>query len=523
MSQQRFEGTADYVATDDLKVAVNAAIALERPLLVKGEPGTGKTVLAYEVAKALNAPLITWHIKSTTKAAQGLYEYDAVTRLRDSQLGDERVKDVKNYIRQGKLWDAFEADERPVLLIDEIDKADIEFPNDLLQELDRMEFYVYETNETIQAKIRPVVLITSNNEKELPDAFLRRCFFHYIRFPDAETMEAIVDVHFPGIKKKLVAEALRIFYDMRKVPGLKKKPSTSELLDWLKLLLGRGHRRRSAARARPDQAHPAAARRASEERAGRAPVRAPGLPGAARRVRETVPDSSSAARARRTSAVSGPRGSRLRPQRPPNQQSESRRAMSSLPTLMPTKATAETFGGVTYHIDGELVPALSVDVTQMSRLFRAPHPALEEPDRARPAQGAEGRAQADDRRHAGVRDRGLRPGRHRLQPRRPRPHRPDPPEARRRAARARAPVPRRHRQHRLQLRARARAGHHAVRPERLLHRQVPRRNRRGRALAARLRQRVREGAGAAASRSTSSRAAGSTRTRPCRWTRSSIA
>jgi MoxR-like ATPase len=237
MSNQRFEGTQDYVATDDLKVAVNAAIALERPLLVKGEPGTGKTVLAYEVAKALNAPLITWHIKSTTKAAQGLYEYDAVTRLRDSQLGDVRVKDVNNYIRHGKLWEAFEAAERPVLLIDEIDKADIEFPNDLLQELDRMEFYVYETNETIAAKIRPLVLITSNNEKELPDAFLRRCFFHYIRFPDADTMNAIVDVHFPGIKKKLVAEALRIFYDMRKVPGLKKKPSTSELLDWLKLLL----------------------------------------------------------------------------------------------------------------------------------------------------------------------------------------------------------------------------------------------------------------------------------------------
>jgi MoxR-like ATPase len=234
---ERFEGTADYVATEDLKVAVNAAIALERPLLIKGEPGTGKTVLAYEVAKALNAPLITWHIKSTTKAMQGLYEYEAVTRLRDSQLGDERVKDVKNYIKPGKLWEAFDAEVRPVLLIDEIDKADIEFPNDLLQELDRMEFYVYETDETIKAKIRPVVLITSNNEKELPDAFLRRCFFHYIRFPEVETMNEIVDVHFPGIKKKLVAEALRIFYDMRKVPGLKKKPSTSELLDWLKLLM----------------------------------------------------------------------------------------------------------------------------------------------------------------------------------------------------------------------------------------------------------------------------------------------
>src|ERR1039458_4552983 len=234
---QRFEGTSDYVATEDLKVAVNAAIALERPLLIKGEPGTGKTVLAYEVAKALNAPLLTWHIKSTTKAQQGLYEYDAFTRLRDSQLGDERVKDVKNYIKQGKLWEAFETTDRPVLLIDEIDKADIEFPNDLLQELDRMEFYVYETNETISAKVRPVVIITSNNEKELPDAFLRRCFFHYIRFPEVETMQAIVDVHFPGIKKKLVSEAMRIFYDMRKVPGLKKKPSTSELLDWLKLLL----------------------------------------------------------------------------------------------------------------------------------------------------------------------------------------------------------------------------------------------------------------------------------------------
>ena len=238
MSRQRFEGTENYVATEDLKVAVNAAIALERPLLIKGEPGTGKTVLAYEIAKALGSDLITWHIKSTTKATMGLYEYDAVTRLRDSQLGDERVKDVRNYIKKGKLWEAFEhTGGRPVLLIDEIDKADIEFPNDLLQELDRMEFYVYETDETIKAKIRPVVIITSNNEKELPDAFLRRCFFHYIRFPDAETMQEIVDVHYPGIKNKLVAEALRIFYDMRKVPGLKKKPSTSELLDWLKLLM----------------------------------------------------------------------------------------------------------------------------------------------------------------------------------------------------------------------------------------------------------------------------------------------
>ncbi len=234
---ERFEGTADYIATDDLKIAVNASVALERPLLIKGEPGTGKTVLAYEVAKALNAPLITWHIKSTTKALQGLYEYEAVTRLRDSQLGDERVKDVRNYIKRGKLWEAFDSDVRPVLLIDEIDKADIEFPNDLLQELDRMEFYVYETDETIKAKIRPVVVITSNNEKELPDAFLRRCFFHYIRFPDDATMRQIIEVHYPGIKQKLVSEALRIFYDMRKVPGLKKKPSTSELLDWLKLLM----------------------------------------------------------------------------------------------------------------------------------------------------------------------------------------------------------------------------------------------------------------------------------------------
>jgi MoxR-like ATPase len=233
----RFEGTSNYIATDDLKVAVNAAITLERPLLVKGEPGTGKTVLAIEVAKALGSPLIEWHIKSTTKAHQGLYEYDAVMRLRDSQLGDPRSTDIKNYIKKGKLWEAFESDARPILLIDEVDKADIEFPNDLLQELDRMEFYCYETNETIKAKIRPLVIITSNNEKELPDAFLRRCFFHYIRFPDEDTMKSIIDVHFPKIKGRLVGEALKIFYDMRKVPGLKKKPSTSELLDWLKLLM----------------------------------------------------------------------------------------------------------------------------------------------------------------------------------------------------------------------------------------------------------------------------------------------
>jgi MoxR-like ATPase len=233
----KFTGTQDYVATDDLKVAVNAAIVLERPLLVKGEPGTGKTVLAEEVAKAVNAPLLTWHIKSTTKAQQGLYEYDAVSRLRDSQLGDSRVSDIKNYIKRGKLWEAFTHEQRPVLLIDEIDKADIEFPNDLLLELDRMEFHVYETNETIKAKLRPIVIITSNNEKELPDAFLRRCFFHYIKFPDPDTMGRIVDVHFPDIKKRLVEEALRIFFEVRDVPGLKKKPSTSELLDWLKLLL----------------------------------------------------------------------------------------------------------------------------------------------------------------------------------------------------------------------------------------------------------------------------------------------
>ena len=233
----KFTGTKDYVATDDLKVAVNAAIVLERPLLVKGEPGTGKTVLAEEVAKAIGAPLLTWHIKSTTKAQQGLYEYDAVSRLRDSQLGDARVSDIKNYIKRGKLWEAFTHGKRPVLLIDEIDKADIEFPNDLLLELDRMEFFVYETGETIKAKERPIVMITSNNEKELPDAFLRRCFFHYIKFPDQETMNQIVDVHFPGIKQRLVQEALKIFFEVRDVPGLKKKPSTSELLDWLKLLL----------------------------------------------------------------------------------------------------------------------------------------------------------------------------------------------------------------------------------------------------------------------------------------------
>src|ERR1700735_245986 len=233
----KFTGTKNYAATDDLKIAVNASIVLERPLLIKGEPGTGKTVLAEEVAKALKAPLLTWHIKSTTKAQQGLYEYDAVSRLRDSQLGDPRVSDIRNYIKRGKLWEAFTLAERPVLLIDEIDKADIEFPNDLLLELDRMEFFVYETGETIKAARRPVVMITSNNEKELPDAFLRRCFFHYIKFPERETMEKIVDVHYPGIKQRLVSEALNVFYQMRDVPGLKKKPSTSELLDWLKLLL----------------------------------------------------------------------------------------------------------------------------------------------------------------------------------------------------------------------------------------------------------------------------------------------
>ena len=233
----RFKGSDAYVSTDDLTLAVNAAITLQRPLLVKGEPGTGKTMLAVEVARALGVPLLEWHIKSTTKAQQGLYEYDAVSRLRDSQLGDTRVHDIRNYIKRGKLWDAFVADERPVLLIDEIDKADIEFPNDLLLELDRMEFYVYETQEVVKASQRPIVMITSNNEKELPDAFLRRCFFHYIRFPDKETMEKIVAVHFPTLKKSLLREAMEVFFEVREVPGLKKKPSTSELLDWLKLLL----------------------------------------------------------------------------------------------------------------------------------------------------------------------------------------------------------------------------------------------------------------------------------------------
>ena len=233
----RFEGTDNYVATEDLMVAVNAAISLERPLLIKGEPGTGKTILAHEVAEALKAPLIEWHIKSTTKAQHGLYEYDAVRRLRDSQLGDDQVHDIANYIVRGKLWEAFDSDQRPVLLIDEIDKADIEFPNDLLLELDRMEFFVYETREQVKASQRPIVIITSNNEKELPDAFLRRCFFHYIAFPDQDTMRDIVEVHYPDIQGMLVREAMKVFYDIREVPGLKKRPSTSELLDWLKLLM----------------------------------------------------------------------------------------------------------------------------------------------------------------------------------------------------------------------------------------------------------------------------------------------
>jgi MoxR-like ATPase len=237
MSNERFAGTDKYIVTEDLMMAVNAAVTLQRPLLVKGEPGTGKTMLAEEVARSLDRPLIQWHIKSTTKAAQGLYEYDAVARLRDSQLGDEKVHDSSNYIVRGKLWEAFTADLQPVLLIDEIDKADIEFPNDLLQELDRMEFFVYETKQTIKADHRPIIIITSNNEKELPDAFLRRCFFHYIAFPDPETMDAIVKVHYPDIKKRLLTEALECFFELREIPGLKKRPSTSELLDWIKLLV----------------------------------------------------------------------------------------------------------------------------------------------------------------------------------------------------------------------------------------------------------------------------------------------
>ena len=273
----QFKGTKNYVATDDLKVAVNAAITLQRPLLVKGEPGTGKTVLALEVAKALGIPLIEWHIKSTTKALQGLYEYDAVSRLRDSQLGDERVGDIRNYIRKGKLWEAFTFDERPVLLIDEIDKADIEFPNDLLQELDRMEFYVYETHETIQAKHRPVVIITSNNEKELPDAFLRRCFFHYIKFPDPETMRAIVDVHFPNLKGRLVTRGAEGLLRRARGAGHQEEAVHVRAARLAQAAVERGHQPRDAARERPAQADPAAARRPAQERAGRAPLRAPGL------------------------------------------------------------------------------------------------------------------------------------------------------------------------------------------------------------------------------------------------------
>ncbi len=275
---RRFEGTESYVATPDLQVAVNAAIALERPLLVKGEPGTGKTILAHEIARGIGRDLITWHIKSTTKAQQGLYEYDAVSRLRDGQLGDERVHEIANYIVPGKLWEAFEADEAPVLLIDEIDKADIEFPNDLLLELDRMEFYVYETRRTIRAQHRPIVLITSNNEKELPDAFLRRCFFHYIRFPDRETMLRIVDVHFPDLKHELVHEALTIFFEISAGARFEEKALNLRAARLDQIVAGRGHLARDPAHPRPGKADPAAARRPSKERRGCAPVRTPGFP-----------------------------------------------------------------------------------------------------------------------------------------------------------------------------------------------------------------------------------------------------
>jgi len=278
VGMRRFEGTDTYVATQDLRVAVNAAIALERPLLVKGEPGTGKTILAHEIARGIGKDLITWHIKSTTKAQQGLYEYDAVSRLRDGQLGDERVHDIANYIVPGKLWEAFEAAEAPVLLIDEIDKADIEFPNDLLLELDRMEFYVYETRRTISARHRPIVIITSNNEKELPDAFLRRCFFHYIRFPDRATMQQIIDVHFPNLKHELLREALTIFYDIREAPGLKKKTLNLRAPRLDQALASRRRVARCAAYARSGQADPTFARGSVEERTGRSPVRAPRLP-----------------------------------------------------------------------------------------------------------------------------------------------------------------------------------------------------------------------------------------------------
>ena len=289
----RFQGTGNYIATDDLKVAVNAAVTLERPLLIKGEPGTGKTVLAYELAEALGAPLITWHIKSTTKAHQGLYEYDAVSRLRDSQLGEERVHDVRNYLKRGKLWEAFTAPQRPVLLIDEIDKADIEFPNDLLQELDRMEFYVHETDETIRAEVRPVVVITSNNEKELPDAFLRRCFFHYIRFPDEETMKAIVEVHYPGLKPRLVSAGAEDLLPDPRDAGPEEEAVHVRTAGLAEAADGRRRDARDPGRARSQAPDPAPARRPAEERTGRAPVRASGVPaaprgGAARRLTGSV-------------------------------------------------------------------------------------------------------------------------------------------------------------------------------------------------------------------------------------------